>query len=86
MTDEATKFLGVAEEFVAERIRQINELGYTPEHDDKHRLEELLTFSKQYTNNVLWSEENLPGRRQKLVKAGAVLIAAITKMDREKKA
>lgn len=90
---------------VAERQRQIDEEGWTPEHDDEHRKNELARAAGCYAvgrleltvfppseaergsvwpvwpwRNTCWKPGN--DRRQQLVKAGALLLAEIERLDR----
>lgn len=58
----------------AERTRQI-ELGYTPEHDDEHGLDHLL--SEVNRKATTW-----PPKRADLVRDATLLLAAIEWYDR----
>lgn len=83
----------------AERLRQQQEEGWTPEHDDQHRHGELARAAASYavsnretdasdrsTVPTLWpwSYEwwKPKGRRRNLVRAAALLIAEIERLDR----
>lgn len=85
------------EDVLAERRRQIEGEGWTPEHDDEHDAEELAQAAASY---ALWSAslydsafEVWPGLwdrnwfkptdpRRDLVKAAALIIAEIERLDR----
>lgn len=78
---------------LAERQRQKDREGWTADHDDKYQGEQMRWAAASYT---LYSDpENLPAmwpwapkwwkpvdRRRNLVKAGALLLAEIERMDR----
>ena len=89
----------------AERQRQIDEEGYTPEHDAEHRVVELLHASIAYLHaarsaplhlslqwwpwpadtfkpetQTPWEFGTQPSRRD-LAKAGALIAAAIDRLD-----
>lgn len=78
---------------LAERHRQINQEGWTPEHDDRHRHGLLAIAAARYA--VLGTDATVsdpheveawikPGdRRRDLVKAGALIIAEIERLDRQ---
>jgi hypothetical protein len=102
------------EDIAAERQRQIEVEGWTPEHDDKHDNEELRfaaacyalgtpDISFEYTHGApnrngtlstlrgiatrtIWPWERewwRPGKRRRdLVKAGALIVAEIERLDR----
>ena len=87
---------------LAERIRQINEEGWTPEHDDEHPDGTLALAACCYAMppgdlasmhssgvsllRVLWPYEaewwKPKSRREDLVRAGALIIAEIERIDR----
>ncbi|TIL54350.1 hypothetical protein [Mesorhizobium sp.] len=92
-------------DIAAERQRQINVEGWTPEHDDKHDNAEMawaaaaysiglprLSGSVQFGKRFLpWLERLWPwdlawwkpsDRRRNLVKAGALIVAEIERLDR----
>lgn len=78
-------------EIAAERQRQIEAEGWTPEHDDAHRDHSLAGAAACY---ALGSKLNWPAswddrwwkpsenRRRNLVKAGALIAAEIDRLDR----
>lgn len=80
---------GVLSDISAERWRQINEEGWSPEHDDDHDKGELANAAACYAIGDpmgLWPWElswfKLGDRRRNLVKAGALIIAEIERLDR----
>lgn len=86
------------EDIAAERQRQIEVEGWTPEHDDEHGNEELAHAAACYalgTREVGTNPDNLTyiwpwhadwwkpsDRRRQLVKAGALIAAEIERLDR----
>jgi hypothetical protein len=91
----------VAADIIAERERQIDEEGWTAEHDDEHTSEELARASACYALGTgrlynhrgerlgrwLWPWDTKwwkpgPDRRRELVKAGALIVAEIERLDR----
>lgn len=78
----------------AERFRQIHAEGWTPEHDDQHKNGELARAAACYTisydlgteRDLLWpwSEDwwKPSDPRRNLVKAGALILAEIDRLDR----
>lgn len=77
----------VLDDIVAERWRQIGK-GYDADHDDKHVNHELANAAAalaiEWLGNWPWSLHSWPGddRRSHLVKAAAMLIAEIERLDR----
>lgn len=91
-----------ARDVLAERVRQISEEGWTPEHDDEHKegtlalaaccyampVKELCSMHGSGTSvwRVLWPWDHdwwkPKGRRRDLVRAGALIIAEIERIDR----
>lgn len=87
-----------ASDVLAERARQINAEGWTPEHDDANNDGEMAQAAACYALNAAgWKTEALRGcwpikwwaawfkptdRRRDLVKAGALIIAEIERLDR----
>jgi hypothetical protein len=77
----------------AERRRQIEAEGWTPEHDDEHSSGELADAAacyargRQMSSVWPWADEWWkPGtRRRELVKAGALIVAEIERLDRAQK-
>ena len=73
---------------VAERIRQIMQEGYLPEVNDKKDASQLAGGAVAYIlgDRSWWpfeeSQLKLTGRRRNLVKAAAMLIAEIERLDR----
>lgn len=93
-----------ARDVLAERTRQVNEEGWTPEHDDDHVCDEIAALAAFYAmpraarywnasstgyGNTM-AEAMLPHgwvakdgeRRRELVKAGALILAEIERLDR----
>ena len=102
------------EEIAAERRRQIEVEGWTPEHDDQHEYGELAQAAAAYASHtphreqvdvfagragggetrvgwflphvVLWPWERAwwkpSNRRRDLIKAGALIVAEIERLDR----
>lgn len=84
-----------AEDVLAERRRQVEVEGWTPEHDDSHGAGELAIAAACYAGNSAgkwgiataawpwapkwWKPANA---RRDLVKAGALILAEIERMDR----
>ena len=87
-----------AKDVLAERQRQISTEGWTPEHDDTHINGEMAQAAACYTLNAAgWKTEALRGcwpmawasawfkpadQRRDLVKAGALILAEIERLDR----
>jgi hypothetical protein len=81
---------------LAERRRQIEQEGWTPEHDDQHADGELARAAAVYANPEIWnilgaSRVGWPwdaswwkpsDQRRNLVKAGALILAEIERLDR----
>lgn len=99
------KSQNVIEEIYAERRRQVDSKGWTPEHDDDHDAGDLACAAACYAtgNNRLavsgpfggpdgtglrhiwpWAAEwwKPKDRRRDLVRAGALIVAEIERMDR----
>ena len=87
------------EDIAAERQRQISAEGWTPEHDDEHDDGELAMAAACYAEasvfgNAMeqcpsswpWSPEwwKPSDPRRNLVKAGALIVAEIERLDRRK--
>lgn len=84
----------------AERQRQIDEEGWTPEHDDEHNTGELAlaasayaltpeihktspgTFWKVWPWPRKWWKPSPDDRQRELVKAGALIVAEIERLQR----
>lgn len=85
-----------AADVVEERLRQINNEGWSPDHDDEHDKGELAAAAACYaygeelesSTGPIWPwEGGLPvkwplDRRRELVKAGALILAEIERIDR----
>lgn len=85
-----------AQDVLAERQRQISEEGWTPEHDDQHDGGEMAAAAGTYALgaadcvnepyfrtwpwNVSWWKQTT--KRRDLVKAGALILAEIERLDR----
>jgi hypothetical protein len=84
-----TRMNGV-QKIAAERMRQIEDEKWTPEHDDEHDEEELASAAVAYAWNnpdmwpwesERWKPSNDPIRN--LVKAGALIAAEIDRLERK---
>ncbi|MCA7945595.1 hypothetical protein [Burkholderia vietnamiensis] len=85
-----------ARDVLAERARQVGQEGWTPEHDEKYRDHELSCAAGCYAMHTLaypagdpppawpWSADwwKPTTHRRNLVKAGALILAEIEKLDR----
>ena len=94
-----TMMTKAAADVLAERQRQIRAEGWTPEHDDKQDEEELAKAATVYAcpkwfrdwldvNDVIlwpWGPEwfKPADRRNDLIKAGALILAEIERLDRK---
>ena len=82
----------VAQELLWERQRQQDKLGWTPAHDDGHEHGELAIAAARYAVQGTDAEVRDPheteewikpcDRRRALVKAGALIISEIERIDR----
>lgn len=86
----------VLDEIAAERSRQVTSEGWTPEHDDKNGSREMAKAAACYAIgdiragafykiwpehwNVKWWKPT--NHRRNLVKAGALIVAEIERLDR----
>jgi hypothetical protein len=79
------------EDIANERQRQIEAEGWTPEHDDQHSSGELADAAACYARgkqmSAVWPWDEKwwkpgPDRRRQLVKAGALIVAEIERLDR----
>lgn len=70
---------GVLAEVLSERERQVVK-GWTPEHDDQHTTEELVSLAVRRARR----DHGLYGfaQRRHLIEAAAMLVAAVESMDR----
>ena len=84
-----------AQSVIAERQRQQSAEGWTPEHDDQYGESQLLWASSCYVLNTIHSFNRIPldwpwepewwkptNPRRDLVKAGALILAEIERIDR----
>ncbi len=87
-------------DLLAERLRQVDDEGWSPEHDDQHAVGELAAAAACYITNVCeggdpegegrppfgwpWSHDwwKPTNPRRDLVKAGALILAEIERLDR----
>jgi hypothetical protein len=89
-------------DIAAERRRQVEQEGWTPEHDDEHVSGELVKAAIGYASDVIRTDEQRlltvsfappiwpwdaawwkpSTRRRDLVKAGALIVAEIERLDR----
>ena len=89
----------VIEEIAAERRRQIEVEGWTPEHDDAHNKGEMASAAACYAVGdyavrdpnkwiTLWPWDRAwwkpTTRRRNLIKAAALIVAEIERLDRSK--
>ena len=78
----------VIDEVVAERKRQIEKEGWSAEHDDEHSDGEMAWAAASYAmgSNRFWPWDikwwKPTDRRRDLVKAGALIVAEIERLDR----
>lgn len=85
----------VIAEIAAERRRQIDVEGWTPEHDDEHVDGQMAHAAAAYAERSAiphpsppywwpWDKKwwNPEGRRRMLVKAAALIVAEIERLDR----
>jgi hypothetical protein len=100
VAEVAATLLGTqaARDVLAERRRQVEAEGWTPEHDDQHEVGELATAAACYAGNAGgyvwaggWPGEVWPWAREwwkpstprrDLVKAAALILAEIERLDR----
>ena len=98
---EREKCGNVVAEIAAERLRQISQEGWTPEHDDEHSCGELAAAAACYAYPAPWgvnpSALKYPpkpwpwnvewwkprDRRRNLVRAAALIVAEIERLDRK---
>lgn len=94
--------MSAIDEIAAERRRQVEAEGWTPEHDDEHSAGEMATAAACYAYNAgsndlnrRWNRGRPPtpwpwagewwkptDRRRDLIKAGALILAEIERLDR----
>lgn len=72
-----------------ERQRQIDEEGYTAQHDARHHVDQFVQAAGAYLGLSNWSKWEIKREdgdgfyvRRNLVKAGALIAAAIDRLDR----
>lgn len=97
--DRAEHKLDPIEDVYAERRRQIDSEGWTPEHDDAHADFEMARAAASYALATSWTDEMRDGpppstwpwdqkwwkpqdRRRDLVRAAALILAEIERLDR----
>lgn len=68
----------IAREIFDERARQIAK-GYTPEHDDEHRVYDFARFINMRTWNI---QKNGHEPRPLLIQIAALAVAAVESLDR----
>lgn len=85
----------VIEEIAAERKRQIEQEGWSSEHDDSHEDGELAHAAACYSIGIRpetrgwklwpWSDHwwKPKGRRRDLIRAAALIVAEIERLDRK---
>jgi hypothetical protein len=87
-----TSLTTAAHDVVTERARQVSAEGWTPEHDDEHATGELALAAASYAfSNKLqpafwpWEESAWKPKdeRSNLVRAAALLLAEIERLDRK---
>lgn len=93
----STEWSQAARDVLVERQRQITAEGWTPQHDDEHSTGDLARAAACYANPDLlyvlqgtiglgwpWSVEQWKpaGRRRNLIKAGALILAELERLDR----
>ena len=98
-TVKAEQVSAAARDVLAERQRQINDEGWTPEHDDEHNQGELAVAAACYAFHanreaskcahswpwqMAWHKPT--NERRDLVKAGALILAEIERLDRAEQA
>ena len=83
--------VSVIEEIKGERARQWIDEGWTADHDDKHDDNSLSIAAASYCleTSMIWPWEletfKLKDRRRNLIRAAALIVAEIERMDRENK-
>lgn len=80
--------MSVIEEIAAERRRQVEREGWTPEHDDQHNEGGLSRAAACYATSSKggwpWSDADWKpkDRRRDLIRAAALIVAEIERLDR----
>lgn len=98
MTHNTKDTAAAIADIALERSRQVNEEGWTPEHDDQHTDGSLATAAAVYATNAgdpqpdhwppplawPWDAEwwKPKDHRRDLVRAGALIVAEIERLDR----
>lgn len=83
--------MNVIEEIKEERVRQQQQEGWTADHDDKHDNNSLSIAAASYCleTSMIWPWEietfKLKDRRKNLIRAAALIVAEIERLDRENK-
>ena len=80
----------VLDDIAAERLRQVEAEGWTPAHDDDHNNGELADAAACYARgkqmSAVWPWDDgwwkPADQRRNLVKAGALIVAEIERIDR----
>lgn len=85
---------GVLDDIYEERQRQVDVEGWTPEHDDEHSKGEMAQAAAAYAVSdtvyphaqILWPWDEKwwkpTNRRRDLIKAAALIVAEIERLDR----
>lgn len=81
--------MNALEMIAAERQRQVEVKGYTPEHDDEHVLGEIAEAAAEFASPDMWLEPHSWAykkgehtRLQQLAKAGALIVAEMERIMR----
>lgn len=90
-----SRWQSAAHDVLAERRRQVEQEGWTPDHDDAHEFGELAEAAMSYADPAAHCQLGVPhlwpwvaewwkprDRRRNLVRAAALLIAEIERLDR----
>ncbi len=87
--------MSVLDEIAAERRRQTKAEGWTAEHDDQHLLGEMARAAVCYADPIYEGRNSVPGkwpwdatwwkpknRRRDLIRAAALIVAEVERLDR----